>query len=89
MTVVAPLDYARLLFAGFLGYVAFGEIPDETAVLGALIIVTSGFFILRCSAVSHRAEKLADASDALDSERRDIDRRRPPGDEIGDDPPGH
>jgi hypothetical protein len=60
--------------------VAFGEIPDETAVLGALIIVTSGFFILRCSAMPHRAEKLADASEALDSERRDIDRRRPTGD---------
>ncbi len=57
MTVVAPLDYTRLLFAGILGYVAFGEIPDEMAVLGALIIVASGFF-LRRSAVVRRAEKL-------------------------------
>jgi len=56
MTVVAPLDYTRLLFAGILGFAAFGEIPDELAVLGALIIVASGFLILRCSAVPHRAD---------------------------------
>jgi drug/metabolite transporter (DMT)-like permease len=89
MTVVAPLDYTRLLFAGVLGYVAFGEIPDEMAILGALIIVASGFFILRRSAAVRRAEKLADASEAVDPERRDIYRRRPAGDEVGDDPSGH
>jgi drug/metabolite transporter (DMT)-like permease len=56
MTVVAPIDYSRLLFAGILGYAVFGEIPDELAVLGALVIVASGFLILRCSAASHRAD---------------------------------
>ncbi|MEE8334039.1 MAG: DMT family transporter [Alphaproteobacteria bacterium] len=55
MTVVAPLDYSRLLFAGILGYAVFGEVPDELAVLGALVIVASGFLILRSSAASRRA----------------------------------
>jgi drug/metabolite transporter (DMT)-like permease len=55
MTVVAPLDYSRLLFAGILGYAVFGEVPDELAVLGALVIIASGFLILRSSAASRRA----------------------------------
>ncbi len=56
MTVVAPLDYSRLLFAGILGYAVFGEVPDELAVLGALVIIASGFLILRSSAASRRAD---------------------------------
>jgi drug/metabolite transporter (DMT)-like permease len=55
MTVVAPLDYTRLLFAGILGYAVFGEIPDQVAALGALLIIASGFLILRSSAASRRA----------------------------------
>ncbi len=55
MTVVAPLDYSRLLFAGILGYAVFGEVPDELAALGALVIVASGFLILRSSAALRRA----------------------------------
>lgn len=54
MTVVAPLDYTRLLFAGILGYAVFGEIPDKIVALGALFIIASGFLILRSSAPSHR-----------------------------------
>ncbi len=56
MTVVAPLDYTRLLFAGILGYAVFGEIPDEIAAIGALFIIASGFLILRTSAAARRAD---------------------------------
>jgi hypothetical protein len=28
LTAVAPMDYARLIFAGILGFVVFAEIPD-------------------------------------------------------------
>jgi drug/metabolite transporter (DMT)-like permease len=56
MTVVAPLDYTRLLFAGILGYTAFGEIPDGIAAIGALFIIASGFLILRTSAASRRSD---------------------------------
>jgi len=52
MTVVAPIDYTRLLFAGILGYAVFGEIPDGIAAIGALFIIASGFLILRTSAAS-------------------------------------
>lgn len=56
MTVVAPLDYTRLLFAGILGYAVFGEIPDGIAAIGALFIIASGFLILRTSAASRRTD---------------------------------
>jgi drug/metabolite transporter (DMT)-like permease len=56
MTVVAPLDYTRLLFAGILGYAVFGEIPDGIAAIGALFIIASGFLILRTSAASRRSD---------------------------------
>ncbi len=56
MTVVAPLDYTRLLFAGILGYAVFGEIPDGVAAIGALFIIASGFLILRTSAASRRTD---------------------------------
>lgn len=56
MTVVAPLDYTRLLFAGILGYAVFGEIPDGITAIGALFIIASGFLILRTSAASRRTD---------------------------------
>lgn len=56
MTVVAPIDYTRLLFAGILGYAVFGEIPDGIAAIGALFIIASGFLILRTSAASRRTD---------------------------------
>ena len=56
VTVLAPLDYTRLLFAGLFGYFLFGEIPQANAWLGAAIIVASGFFIVRRTTALRRAE---------------------------------
>jgi len=56
VTVLAPIDYSRLLFAGLLGYFLFGEIPQTSAWLGAAIIGASGFFIVRRTTVLRRAE---------------------------------
>ncbi|MEE8270629.1 MAG: DMT family transporter [Alphaproteobacteria bacterium] len=44
-TVVAPFDYARLLFAGALGYLLFFEVPDLWTLLGAVVIVVSTVYI--------------------------------------------
>jgi drug/metabolite transporter (DMT)-like permease len=44
---VTPFDYSRLLYATALGFFIFGETPDALAVLGALIIVASGYYIAR------------------------------------------
>jgi len=44
---VTPFDYSRLLYATALGFFIFGETPDTWSVVGALIIVASGYYIAR------------------------------------------
>ncbi|WP_185961396.1 DMT family transporter [Telmatospirillum sp. J64-1] len=46
-TLVTPLDYFQLLFAGVIGYWAFSEMPGIWTAVGAAIIVASTFYILR------------------------------------------
>ncbi len=44
-SVVAPFDYLRLLFAGMIGFLAFGELPDLWTLLGAVLIIGSTVYI--------------------------------------------
>ncbi|MGL6210375.1 MAG: DMT family transporter [Paracoccaceae bacterium] len=44
--VIATFDYAYLIFAGFWGYVFFGEVPDVWTVAGMLLIVAAGLVVL-------------------------------------------
>jgi drug/metabolite transporter (DMT)-like permease len=44
-TVMAPVDYSRLVFAIVLGYLLFGEIPNSLTMLGAGIIIASTLYI--------------------------------------------
>jgi drug/metabolite transporter (DMT)-like permease len=44
-TVMAPLDYSRLVFAIVIGYLLFGEIPNGLTMLGAGIIIASTLYI--------------------------------------------
>lgn len=44
-SALAPVDYARLLFAVGAGFLVFGEVPDRWTVLGAAIIVSSTLYI--------------------------------------------
>ncbi|KAA2313315.1 DMT family transporter [Pseudooceanicola sediminis] len=45
-SVVAPFDYASILFALVIGYFVFAEVPTGQMLLGALIIVTAGVIII-------------------------------------------
>jgi len=45
--VVAPFNYAILIWTVVFGYVVFGDLPGPWTVLGALVIVASGLYILR------------------------------------------
>lgn len=49
VSVVAPFRYSRLLFAVALGISVFGETLDLPMMLGSLIIIGSGVFLLRRS----------------------------------------
>ena len=45
--VVAPFNYAILIWTVVFGYLVFGDLPGPWTVLGAAIIVMSGLYILR------------------------------------------
>ena len=50
-SLLAPFEYSALIFAGVLGYVFWGDIPDTQTVLGILIVVFTGLY------VAHRENK--------------------------------
>ncbi len=43
-SLIAPYGYAQLLWAGVLGYLAFGTMPDGFTIAGAMIIAASGLY---------------------------------------------
>ncbi len=45
-SVVAPFDYASMLFAVAIGYWAFGEVPTAPTLIGAVLIVAAGILII-------------------------------------------
>lgn len=44
--VVSPFTYTGLIWAGFAGYLVWGDIPSPNVFAGAAIVVVSGLFIL-------------------------------------------
>lgn len=46
VSAVAPWRYSRLIFAGIVGLVVFGERPDALTLLGSAIVVASGIVAL-------------------------------------------
>ncbi|PJC68433.1 MAG: hypothetical protein CO017_09575 [Zetaproteobacteria bacterium CG_4_8_14_3_um_filter_59_5] len=47
MTRVSPLGYTGLLFAGFIGFMAWGELPDIPGLAGMLFITAAGIAVAR------------------------------------------
>lgn len=45
-SLVAPFDYASILFALGIGYWVFSEVPTQTMLLGATIVIMAGIFII-------------------------------------------
>ncbi len=44
---VSPLGFTGLIFAGFFGFVFWGETPDIAMLVGTLLIVASGILVVR------------------------------------------
>ncbi len=44
--ILAPLEYVALVGGAVAGYVFWNEVPDRYVILGAIIIVTSGVFVV-------------------------------------------
>jgi drug/metabolite transporter (DMT)-like permease len=45
-SVVGPIDYLILVFGTLIGYVVWGDIPDTFIILGALVLVLSGLYLV-------------------------------------------
>lgn len=45
-SVVAPFDYASMLFALLIGYVVFDEVPTGTMLFGAALVILAGIIII-------------------------------------------
>ena len=45
-SVVAPFDYASMIFALGIGYFVFAEVPTLTILFGAGVVVTAGCLII-------------------------------------------
>lgn len=45
--MVAPMQYSQILWAGFYGYILFGEQLDRTTLAGAAVIIASGLYIVQ------------------------------------------
>ena len=48
-SIVQPFHYTLILWAIILGYLIYDDIPDIFTITGAIIIVTSGIYVLRSS----------------------------------------
>jgi drug/metabolite transporter (DMT)-like permease len=44
-SVLAPIGYLQLLWAGLLGWLVFGHVPDRVSVLGMAVVVGAGVLI--------------------------------------------
>ena len=46
-TFVAPFRYSGVFWALLAGFIAFGELPSGMALIGAVLVVSSGLYVLR------------------------------------------
>jgi drug/metabolite transporter (DMT)-like permease len=45
-SLIAPFEYAALIWSAILGYLIWGDVPDAWAVAGALLIIGSGVYVI-------------------------------------------
>lgn len=45
-SVIAPFEYTSMIWAVSLGYLFFGEVPRTMVLVGALIVIASGVFVI-------------------------------------------
>ena len=45
-SLVAPFEYTTMVWAFLIGWFVFGQAPEKTVVIGALIVAAAGLFVL-------------------------------------------
>ncbi|MBL0371101.1 DMT family transporter [Rhizobium sp. KVB221] len=46
VSAVAPFEYTSIIWGTLIGYLFFNELPDETLLVGAAIVISAGIFII-------------------------------------------
>ena len=46
MSTIAPFEYTSILFGALLGYIVFGDVPGGNMIVGGIIVVGAGLFII-------------------------------------------
>jgi len=55
--VVAPVHYSLILWSTFYGWVIFDQLPDQWTIVGSLIIVATGLYVLNRERLLMRAAR--------------------------------
>ncbi len=55
VTIIAPLDFTRVIVAGLIGFVLFDELPDGWGFAGAAVIIAACAYIVRREAKLRKA----------------------------------
>ena len=48
-SIIQPFHYTLIFWAIILGYIFYDDVPDMFTILGAIIITSSGIFVLKQS----------------------------------------
>jgi drug/metabolite transporter (DMT)-like permease len=54
VSLLAPLDYSGLVWAGLLGFIVWGDVPTPVILVGSAIIMSAGIYIVRREAMLRR-----------------------------------
>ena len=46
MSTIAPFEYTSMLLGLGIGYFAFGDVPTMTMLVGSMIVIAAGSFII-------------------------------------------
>ena len=49
--VISPFEYSALIWAALIGYLVWGELPDAYTLVGAVIVISSGLYIIYREAI--------------------------------------
>jgi len=77
--VVAPFQYTQMVWGVALGYLVFGDVPGSRTVLGSIIVVAAGLFILWRETV-RRHTLVGGGTPAPEASAAIVAARRPDGD---------
>jgi S-adenosylmethionine uptake transporter len=67
LSVVVPLEYTRLVFAGILGYIFFAETPLAVSLGGYVLIIFGGLFLFKAEHRKAKKQRLKELEAEVDN----------------------